>query len=146
MGMFDNIGDQPKKQNGWSLVVSDLDKIQFPDAVRSQVKTLVIADIHIRDNGTDEANTLETAYRGSLDVLASVRQLIEEKSGQRVLTQDTELIMRALLDVYNAALNTSLQLRYFIKLEKDKNESTTDTSNVGGSEESRQHQSNLVIP
>jgi SHS2 domain-containing protein len=145
MGMFD-IGDQPKTKNGWQLVLEDLEKIQFPDSVRSQVKTFLIADIHLRNNGELEPNALESAYKGSLDVLVNVRQLIEERSGQRVLTHEIESILRALIEVYNAALNTSLQLRYFVKLEKEKNESTTDASNAGGSQESRQHQSNIIVP
>ncbi len=145
MGMFDNVGDLPKPSS-WDLVLHDLENIQFPDTVRSQVKTLLIADIHLRNDGQIEPNALQTAYKGSLDVLANARQLIEERSGQRVLTHETESILRALIEVYNAALNTSLQLRYFMKLEKDKNESTTDASNAGGSEESRQHQSNIIVP
>jgi hypothetical protein len=141
----------------WDLVLKDLETIPITHQMR-EAKSLLIADIHLRDEfGTKKygvrlqpnngRNSTKDAYEEALDCTVYLRNEIEEKLSNKIVTRERESVLRYLTQMYLSQLAIALGLRYVLLLEKEINErSITNAGDSGNTEESGEHQSNIVIP
>lgn len=141
----------------WDLVLGDLDQIFFPTLEQREVKELLISDIKLRDKTGEKKygvrlqpnngrNSVKDAYEEVLDALVYTRTAIAEEVGRLVKTETTQMKLAGLSEIYKSLLQISLSLRYILKLDKESNVSIIDTTNGRGAEESRQYQSNIIVP
>lgn len=141
----------------WDMVLKDLDAIRFPHPEQDAVKTLLIADIHLRDatgqkkygvrlQPNNGRNSTKDAYEEALDAMVYLRTAIAEEFGRLVKTPQIEMKLAALGEMYKAQIQIALGLRYILKTDKESNVTTVDTSDGRGPQEPGQHQSNIIVP
>lgn len=144
----------------WDLVLNDLEKLEFPHPTQMLVKAMLVVDIKKRDAAGERKygtrlqpfngrNSLQDAYEEALDCMVYMRQACEEIRNPLVLTPYIQNKQIGLFKTYQKSIELALQLRLFLKIEKEQetdNEFSTGTGNDSGPQESSGHQSNIVVP
>jgi hypothetical protein len=124
----------------WDLVLKDLDRMVFDDSGKMLVRSALIEDIHLRDATGEKKygvrlqpfngrNFVQDAYEEALDSIVYLRGAIQEKNGPVIVTQHNENMRYYLNSMYVAQIQIALGLRHILYIEKEMNESTSNTSN-----------------
>lgn len=144
----------------WELVLKDILNSPFPHPQMKMVCDLMVEDIKRRDEfglqkyGTrlqpfNGRNPIKDTYEELLDAIVYTRAAIFEEEQNKIVTQDRQMTLAALVSVYRTTIESALKIKYCLSLQEGKssnNESSATTKDDRSPQEFLPNQSNLIVP
>jgi hypothetical protein len=125
----------------WDLILKDIEHPKFIHPLQEKVHKLLVEDIIKRDafgfkkykvrlQAFNGRNALKDAYEEGLDKVVYLKQALYEEEQNLVVTKDSEFFKQGLTQLYIAALDSVLKIRFMLERKKEQNvKPSSDTSN-----------------